>query len=293
MTDENPTDSADESVPAKPAAARQKPAAKSTSALSSSSLSARAATSGAKAKTTASKPAAAKAAASKAATPKAAATKAAAEPATTAAASTTEAPATKSASTKKPSTKAPATAEETAEETAAPSAEQTSAEQTAAEQTSAASTVAGEPSFLRRRWKLVVAVGVAVLVIVAGILTFVGVRNAIDTAAATTQVLRFDVAYRDTDCSLFESVTTPELRDALLGEPYDCSTWQSIAESLTVDGTYTYKTTVTGTQVNGDEATVSTSETFIDFDGSTSTVAFDYTLKRTDTGWVISDYANA
>jgi hypothetical protein len=145
----------------------------------------------------------------------------------------------------------------------------------------------------KRRWPWIVGAALAVLLIVAGILTAFAVRNAIDSADATTQVLRFDVAYRDTDCSLFESVTTSELRDALLGEPYDCSAWQSVAETLTVDGTYTYDMTVTGTQVNGDSATVSTSETFIGLDGSQQTVDFDYTLTRTDTGWVITKYANA
>jgi hypothetical protein len=289
MTDENSTDSAAESVPAKAAAPRRASTAKASSTSAASGT----------AKTPAAKTPAAKAPAAEAVTQAAAAEKPAAEK-----------PAAKKPAAKKPATKKVSTEQAGPEEAVVDTAlvdkavVDTVAAETSAEQNLSTDLLTEAPpaatdgdgvvaTQVKRRWPWIVGAAVAVLLIVAGILTAFAVRNAIDSADATTQVLRFDVAYRDTDCSLFESVTTSELRDALLGEPYDCSAWQSVAETLTVDGTYTYDMTVTGTQVNGDSATVSTSETFIGFDGSKQTVAFDYDLTRTDSGWVITDYANA
>jgi hypothetical protein len=294
MTDENSTDSAAESVPAKAATPRRASTAKATSTSAAAGT----------AKTPAAKAPAVKTPAAKAPAVKTSAAKAPAAKAVTQAAAPEKAaakkPATKKVSTEQAGPVAPAAEEAVVDKAPV----DTIAAETLAEQNSSTDLLTENPpaatdgdgvvaTQVKRRWPWIVGAAVAVLLIVAGILTAFAVRNAIDSADATTQVLRFDVAYRDTDCSLFESVTTSELRDALLGEPYDCSAWQSVAETLTVDGTYTYDMTVTGTQVNGDSATVSTSETFIGFDGSKQTVAFDYDLTRTDSGWVITDYANA
>jgi hypothetical protein len=148
------------------------------------------------------------------------------------------------------------------------------------------------PKKSRRTLKIVAAI-LAVLVIAGAVITVIAVRSAMDSAAATTQVLRFDVAYRDTDCDLFEAVTTQEVRDFALGRPYDCNLWQSAAEGLTVDGDYTYSVKIETVSIAGDTATITTLEGYKDIDGAVQTIPFTYTLIRTDAGWIISEYANS
>ena len=104
--------------------------------------------------------------------------------------------------------------------------------------------------------------------------------------AVEQTVLDFDAAYEDEDCEAFRALVNEDLADELVDGDYRCSAWLDIAESLRVDGEYSYSVDVLEVHVAGDGASVDTEETAGDGDPTT----YRYTLERSDDGWVITHY---
>lgn len=126
-----------------------------------------------------------------------------------------------------------------------------------------------------------VAIGVVVLVNV-----LVGAVGGSEAQARQT-VLDFDRAFEDSDCALFERVTSSSVRDTIYDGAYDCATFEDNAASFRVDGEYRYEVEITSVEAQGDDATVTTTET----DGAADEPEpfdFVYTLERSDDGWVIT-----
>jgi hypothetical protein len=142
----------------------------------------------------------------------------------------------------------------------------------------------------RRRipWPVIV-----VAIVIAALLIIVGSVYGIVALATTPHgdpaatVLKYDKAYRDVDCSLYESVTTAEFRDESSDDGYDCDSWMEIAASYTIDGVYHYTVKVTSTRAFFGTATVYTKEND-DSGDSPVDYEFRYGLNRPGDHWLIS-----
>lgn len=116
----------------------------------------------------------------------------------------------------------------------------------------------------RLPWILLAVGGVALIVVgivvaIVVIPSFVrGASDPVDT------VYDFDRSYRELDCDLFQTSTTPEFRSASHGSDdlgvFDCERWLELATSYTVDGEYRYELEILDKAVVGDEASVKTHE---------------------------------
>jgi hypothetical protein len=137
---------------------------------------------------------------------------------------------------------------------------------------------------LSRKWIIAIAAGL-VIVVSGGILAlFTLVKG--ETPGPKHTVLAFDRAFRTADCDLYESVTTPELRDNLEGS-YSCAEWTDYAKSFQVDGESFYKVEILEVTVDGNSADVKTIES--DSSQSTDKFAFLYRLTLTDAGWIVTN----
>jgi hypothetical protein len=138
----------------------------------------------------------------------------------------------------------------------------------------------------RPSWKLLVVIGVVLVTIIgAGI---VGIFTLVkgETAGPKDTVLTFDRAFRTADCGLYESVTSPEVRDALEGT-YSCSEWSAYAKTFWVNGKSQYKVELLDAVVKGTSADVKTLES--DISQSPDKFAFLYRLTLTNGEWIVTD----
>jgi hypothetical protein len=140
----------------------------------------------------------------------------------------------------------------------------------------------------RLPWPVIVvaAVVVTLLIIVGSVYGIVALATTPQGDPAAT-VLKYDRAYRDVDCELYESVTTSAFRDDSSDSGYNCAEWMDIAASYTIGGVYEYTVTVKSTRALFSSATVFTSEAD-DSGDSPATYEFQYTLNRPGDHWLIS-----
>jgi hypothetical protein len=139
-------------------------------------------------------------------------------------------------------------------------------------------------------WPWLVGGGVLLFVLIVGVIVavivFTIVHQANEKSAVQATVLTFDQAFRDADCDEFESVTTDDVRDAVLGSNYNCDDFEELADSFTVDGEYDYAVHVLRSSVSGDSATVHTAEGTGDGDSGD----YEYTLQLKHGDWVITNF---
>ena len=136
---------------------------------------------------------------------------------------------------------------------------------------------------------------IAVFVVVAialtgGIYVLSGtVARAVDISdlGAAEQVVRdLDSAFENADCDAFEEVTTEDARDDILGDSYDCETFEVAAAALTDGGDYVYGVTITDSRKRGELVTVSTEEAY----GDADPIDYTYVLERDGGRWRITAY---
>ena len=107
-----------------------------------------------------------------------------------------------------------------------------------------------------------------------------------DLSAAEQVVRDLDSAYENADCPAFEEVTTEDARDDILGDSYDCETFEAAAAALTDGGDYVYSVAITGSRKRGELVTVTTEEAYGDADA----VDYAYVLERDGGQWVVTAY---
>lgn len=100
----------------------------------------------------------------------------------------------------------------------------------------------------------------------------------------TGAVLSFHEAWDSGDCDLFEAVTTEFYRTAL--GPDDCDVF---AERSAEQSEWGWQVDVTDESVDGDAASVSTTESWTESDGVEQTQVFEYSLVLVGDDWVIDD----
>ena len=131
---------------------------------------------------------------------------------------------------------------------------------------------------------------IVAIVIVAAVYILSGVvARAFDSAdlGAAEQVVRdLDAAYADADCDAFEAATSESARDDILGDAYDCETFEAAAAALTDDGDYVYSVRITDSRKRGELITVSTDEAY----GSEEPSEYTYVLEREDGRWLVTAY---
>lgn len=94
-------------------------------------------------------------------------------------------------------------------------------------------------------------------------------------------VVDYDRAYDEVDCELFESVTTAAYRETLAPT---CADFEAEAQAF-VDSFSAYDVVVNSTEIDGETATVLTTETWT-LDGEEGSADYTYTLVN-EGGWKI------
>lgn len=146
-----------------------------------------------------------------------------------------------------------------------------------------------EPSSARKIWPFVV--GGAALVLVLVIAAIVVVVVTIVTALGSDPkkaVSDYDLSFKNADCALFQSTTTPEFQQAFFGGDLDCAQWEENARALTIDGVYQYEVQIVSSEIDGDSAEVVTEETDSS-SGSATDYALRYYLTRSSGHWLVDD----
>ena len=105
-------------------------------------------------------------------------------------------------------------------------------------------------------------------------------------AVVSDAVLAFDAAYDEQDCAAFRTLVDDDLADQLVGGHFTCRSWVAIADSLHQGGDYQYSVEVVSAWVEGNLAGVYTEE----YDSASRVAYYNYTLERSDDGWVITRY---
>jgi hypothetical protein len=116
--------------------------------------------------------------------------------------------------------------------------------------------------------------------------TFARAVDSNDLGAAERVVNDLDAAYQDADCDAFESLTSEDARDDILGESYDCDAFEAAAAALTDGGDYVYSVRITDSRKRGELITVSTDEAY----GSAAPTGYTYVLERDGDRWVVTAY---
>ena len=117
---------------------------------------------------------------------------------------------------------------------------------------------------------------------IAAILVFVPAMTGGSAAAPEDAVLAYDRAYDEVDCALYESVTTPDYRETFADS---CEVFEAEARTF-VDAFTDYEVEVTGSEVDGAKATVTTTETWT-LEGQPGSADYVYTLVLDDGVWRI------
>lgn len=126
-------------------------------------------------------------------------------------------------------------------------------------------------------------VAVAVLAIVGVVVAFVVVPMFTAVVRGPEQaVLAYDQAYAEVDCALFESVTTVGYREGFLAT---CEEFETEAQAF-VESFSDYEVVVTGTEVTGGTAEVTTDESWV-LDGEENAASYVYTLVLDGGAWKI------
>jgi hypothetical protein len=146
----------------------------------------------------------------------------------------------------------------------------------------------------RRIWPFVLggAVLLLILIIVGVSLAIGAILNAVgDSSSPSATVIAFDDSFKRTDCTLFQSTTTPGFQASYFDEGFSCDQWEPIAEGLHDNGVYHYTVVVNDTKINGNSADVTTSEKDTT-PGAEESYELDYRLLKSNGGWLIDSITN-
>lgn len=126
-------------------------------------------------------------------------------------------------------------------------------------------------------------VAVAVLAIIGVVVAFVIVPMLTSVVRGPEQaVLAYDQAYAEVDCALFESVTTVGYREGFLAT---CEEFETEAQAF-VESFSDYEVVVTGTEITGGTAQVTTDESWV-LDGEENAASYVYSLVLDEGAWRI------
>lgn len=126
-------------------------------------------------------------------------------------------------------------------------------------------------------------VAVAVLAIVGVVVAFVIVPMLTTAVRGPEQaVLAYDQAYAEVDCALYESVTTVGYREGFLAT---CEEFETEAQAF-VESFSDYVVVVTGTEITGSTAEVTTDESWV-LDGEENAASYVYSLVLDAGAWRI------
>ena len=138
----------------------------------------------------------------------------------------------------------------------------------------------------RRLWPWITAAAVVVVVALAVVTVVIvhiagGLRNNPEQA-----VTDWDKAWTSADCDLYMAATTIDYRTR--SETTDCDTFVADAQAY-MEGFQSYRTEVTSSDVLGNSATITTTETSVATNGETFVDEWSYLVVRNGDTWAIDD----
>lgn len=137
------------------------------------------------------------------------------------------------------------------------------------------------PRRSRRAWVIGGVVLAALVLAGAGVAAFLLLTPTAQRTPADA-VLDYDRAYADVDCELYTAVTTEAYRERLAPT---CADFEAEAQAF-VEAFSDYEVVVESTTVDGETATVVTSESW-ELEGEQNSADYTYALVRVDGTWKI------
>ncbi|MGO1408291.1 MAG: Rv0361 family membrane protein [Brachybacterium sp.] len=117
------------------------------------------------------------------------------------------------------------------------------------------------------------------IVVIAGSIWYFALRE-----TPQSVVEDYLVAWNETDCERYEEITTERVR----GDGYTCELWRAEVDRQLEEG-YLFEHAVTGSEVDGERATVRVEETMT-HDGESARHVFEIVLTKESGDWLITDF---